>query len=111
MDLKTYMTNQVRAALEYKWNKGIQIGRDPGPAAVSEWIEKHAEKYRKEYDECFEAMVEATYRAAAKRSAEVCPLCNEEKLKKMSRLVVEEFTRLWFTEMSKNGRSKHMEEI
>jgi len=111
MDLKTYMTNQVRAALEYKWNKGIQMGRDPGPAAVSEWIEKYADKYRKEYDKCFEDMVEATFQAVSKRSGEVCPSCSDERLRKMSRLVVEEFTRLWFMEMAKNGHSKHVEEI
>jgi hypothetical protein len=112
MDMKTFMRNQIQEALQHKWNKGIRIGRDPGPEAVSEWIQQHAEKYRKEYEECVEAFVEAVAGESEKRiHSDVCQLCDKKKVKQMSRIVVEEFTRIWFTEMAKPGHNKHIDEM
>ena len=43
------MAAQRQAIDLFKWQQGERIGRDPGDAAVSEWIEKYSCKFRKEF--------------------------------------------------------------
>ena len=41
---------QTKLINDYKWQKGIELGRDPGQEAVKEWIEKFAKKFRKNFN-------------------------------------------------------------
>jgi len=46
---KLYLEKQKKAMDDYKWQKGIEICRDPGEEAIKEWIAKYAKKFRKEF--------------------------------------------------------------
>lgn len=109
--MKTLMRNQIREALKHKWLKGTELGRDPGPEAVNEWVENYAEKYRKDYDECFAALVSATMEKVYPRLREFHPEISRDKLAEMGKFILEEFTKLWFLEMTKPNPNDHMEEI
>ena len=111
MDMKTLMRNQIQEALKHKWFKGVEIGRDPGEEAVGEWIDKYAVTYRKEYDECFAALLTATLEKSLPRVQEIFPDCSKETLTAMARVILEEFTRFWFLEMAKTDHNNHIEEI
>lgn len=111
MDMKTLMRNQLQEALKHKWFKGVEIGRDPGGEAVGEWIDKYAVTYRKEYDECFAALVKATLEKSLPRLRETYPDCSEDILAKMVKIILEEFTKLWFLEMTKKDHNNHVDEV
>ena len=111
MDMKTLMRNQIREALKHKWFKGIEKGCDPGPEAVNEWINTYAETYRKDYDECFAVLVSSTLEKSYPRLREVCPDFSEEMMSEITKIVLEEFTKIWFLEMTKTNPNYHMEEI
>ena len=111
MDMKTLMRNQLQEALKHKWFRGVEIGRDPGEEAVGEWIDKYAVTYRKEYDECFEVLAEATLRNSLPKLQEAYPGCGEEILAKMVKIVLEEFTKIWFLEMTRKNRNNHVDEV
>ncbi len=111
MDMKTLMRNQIQEALKHKWFKGIKIGRDPGPEAVSEWINTYAATYRKEYDECFDVLLKSTLEASQPRLKEACPCCTKEKSTIMAKIVLEEFTNIWIFEMTKTDHNKHVDEV
>lgn len=111
MDMKTLMRNQIQEALKHKWFKGVEIGCDPGEAAVGEWIDKYAVTYRKEYDECFDVLAEATLKNSLPKLHETYPGCSDESLAKMVKIVLEEFTRIWFLEMTKKDRNNHVDEV
>ena len=111
MDMKTLMRNQLQEALKHKWFRGVEIGRDPGEEAVSEWINTYANTYRKEYDECFAALVTATLEKSLPRLQEAYQDCSEEILTEMAKIILEEFTKIWFLEMAKTNHNNHIEEI
>ena len=112
MDMKTLMRNQLQEALKHKWFRGVEIGRDPGEEAVGEWIDKYAVTYRKEYDECFDRSgSKPRWRNSLPKLQETYPGCSEETLAKMVKIVLEEFTRIWFLEMSKKERNHHVDEV
>jgi len=111
MDMKNFLSNQIRAALEYKWCKGVSLGRDPGSDAVSEWIATYAEKYRKEYDDCLDVLIDASLNEMEKRIKAKGCTCERKKLRQCCRIAVEEFTHVWFLEMAKPNHDKHVEEI
>jgi hypothetical protein len=46
---KHFLEEQKKEMEKYKWDKGVQIGCDPGQDAIDEWIKKYAKKYRKEF--------------------------------------------------------------
>jgi hypothetical protein len=111
MDMKTYLNNQIREALKYKWCKGVKIGKDPGEQAVSEWIQQHAEEYREEYEECLRKLLNKTIENAEKKMNGICPNCDRKKLEKMGKLIIDEFTNVWFLEMAKTVHDRHVDEI
>jgi hypothetical protein len=111
MDMKTLMRNQIQEALKHKWFKGIEKGCDPGPEAVNEWINTYASTYRKDYEECSEALITATLDKSLPLLQRLCPGADEETLAEMARIVFEEFTRIWFLEMTKPNPGNHIEEI
>jgi hypothetical protein len=111
MDMKTLMRNQIQEALKHKWFKGVEIGRDPGQEAVGEWIDKYAVTYRKEYDECFAELLTATLEKSLPKVREMIPGCSKEALAETARIILEEFTRIWFLEMAKSNHNNHIEEI
>jgi hypothetical protein len=111
MDMKTLMRNQLQEALKHKWFRGVEIGRDPGEEAVGEWIDKYAVTYRREYDECFEVLVTATLEKSLPKLREAYPGCGEDILAKMVKIVLEEFTKIWFMEMARKERNNHVDEV
>lgn len=111
MDMKTLMRNQIQEALKHKWLKGVEKGCDPGPEAVNEWIDTYAATYRKDYDECFSALVSATLERAYPRLRKIHPDLNKETMAEMAKIILEEFTNIWFLEMSKPDHNHHVEEI
>jgi DNA-binding transcriptional regulator PaaX len=111
MDMKTLMQNQIREALKHKWFKGIEKGCDPGPEAINEWIDTYAETYRRDYDECFAALLAATMEKAFPKLQDVFPDFDRDKMARMARIILEEFTKIWFLEMTKSDPNNHMEEI
>jgi hypothetical protein len=46
---KEFMDRQRKAIDDYKWSEGCRIGKDPGPAAIEEWIKKNAKTFRKNF--------------------------------------------------------------
>jgi hypothetical protein len=111
MDMKTLMRNQLQEALKHKWFKGVEIGRDPGEEAVGEWIDKYAVIYRKEYDDCFDLLVKTTLDKSITRLQETYPGCDNEILARITKIILEEFTGIWFLEMSKKDRNNHVDEV
>jgi len=111
MDMKTLMRNQIQEALKHKWLKGIEKGCDPGPEAINDWIETHSETYRKEYDECFASLLSATMEKAYPRLREMHPGVGQDKISEAARVILEEFTKIWFLEMTKTDADRHAEEI
>ncbi len=49
---QAYLQKQRKEMELYKWNKGIELGKDPGQEAVHDWIIKYSKKYRKEFALC-----------------------------------------------------------
>jgi len=106
--MKKFMEKQIQEALKYKWDKGVRIGHDPGQEAISEWIQNYAAKYREEYDKCVARIVKAVSKATEKRIKGICPTC--DKTDQLSKIVVEEFTKIWFLEMT-GEHDEHVDEI
>jgi dGTP triphosphohydrolase len=46
---ESFLEAQKQAMELYKWNKGVEKGCDPGQAAIEEWIERYAQKFRKDF--------------------------------------------------------------
>jgi hypothetical protein len=40
---------QTKLMNDYKWMKGIELGRDPGQEAIDEWIKLNAKRFRKNF--------------------------------------------------------------
>lgn len=99
MDMKTFMTNQIREALKYKWYKGVEIGHDPGGQAVTEWIEKYAANYRSEYEKCLEGLLVDVMKDVEIKMKDICPSCKRPLLDKVCKTIIEEFTKKWFLEI------------
>jgi len=46
---KVFMEQQKKEMELWKWNRGIELHRDPGPECLIEWINKYAEAFRKKF--------------------------------------------------------------
>jgi hypothetical protein len=46
---KKYLDEQIKLINDFKWCKGVELGKDPGPDAVREWVKKYAAKFRKDF--------------------------------------------------------------
>jgi len=55
-----FISEQQKAIDEYKYLKGIEMKCDPGRAAVQEWVEKYAKKFREEFTikDCRENLID-----------------------------------------------------
>jgi len=111
MDMKTLMRNQIQEALKHKWLKGVENGRDPGREAINEWIEKYAATYRKDYDECLAGLIEATLEKSYPKLQGVDPNLSKEMMAKMAKIILEDFTNIWFLEMTHTNPKRHLDEI
>jgi hypothetical protein len=111
MDMKTLMRNQIQEARKHKWLKGVETGRDPGREAINEWIERYASTYRKDHDECLAGLVEATLEKSSPRLREIDPSLNKGKMARMAEIILEEFTNIWFLEMTHPNHAHHLDEI
>lgn len=40
---------QIQEINNYKWCKGVELGKDPGQSAIDEWIKLNAPKFRKKF--------------------------------------------------------------
>jgi len=49
-EFKKYLEEEREEILKYKWIRSEEEGRDMGEEAISEWIEKFAEKYRRSHE-------------------------------------------------------------
>jgi hypothetical protein len=105
MDLKQWCRNQAEEAKKYKWIKGVELGKDPGDKAIIEWIEKYAKIYRSEYKVCFEQISKKVSEAVKPKLPDI----DEEKLRHITDLIIEEFTKQWIKESAIDV--KHIEEI
>ncbi len=105
MNLKIWCANQVAEAKKYKWIKGVELGKDPGEQAVIEWVNEHAKSYRKEYNQCLANISQKVFEAIQSGVVDIDPI----KLKLITDLVIEEFTKEWTKEMV--IEVKHIDEI
>ncbi len=111
MDMKILMQKQIQEALKHKWIEGTKKGYDPGSAAINDWIDTYAATYRQDYNDCFEALANATLEKSRSRLQEACPGYCEETWAKISRIILEEFTNIWFLEMTKTDHNDHVDEV
>lgn len=105
MDLKTWCSNQAKEAQKYKWCKGVELGKDPGDQAIIDWVNNYAGLYRKEYNQSLSIISGIVFDKVKTKMPEV----DEVLLHKISDLVIEEFTKIWITEVAKE--TKHVNEI
>jgi len=111
-NLKAYLENQMLEMLKHKWIKGVHLGKDPGEEACREWIDKHASAYRKDFQAFFDEVVELVVNNCRKSlPEEVNNCCNEEAIKKMAFLFIQEFTNVWLMERLKPCPNKHAGEV
>lgn len=105
MDFKNLCKNQVEEIKKYKWLKGVELGKDPGEQAVIEWINEHAKIYRKEYNQCLANISQKVFEAILPGVPDIDPA----KIKLITDLVIEEFTKQWTKESA--IEVKHINEI
>lgn len=105
MDLKNWCKNQAEEAKKYKWCKGVELGKDPGEQAIAEWVNKYAYEYRKEYNQCLRNITNIVFMAVQSKVTNV----DEPTLRKITELVIEEFTKEWTKEQAQE--TKHVNEI
>jgi hypothetical protein len=105
MDLKQWCKNQAEQAKKHKWCKGVELGKDPGEQAIIEWVNEHAKAYRKEYNQCLSNISQKVFEAIQPGVVDIDPI----KLKLITDLVIEEFTKEWTKEAA--IEVKHINEI
>lgn len=105
MDLKRWCENQAAAAKQHKWCKGIELGKDPGDQAIVEWVNEHAKSYRKEYNQCLASISQKVFEAIRPGVDDI----DKTRLKLITDLVIEEFTKQWTKEMA--TEVKHIDEL
>jgi ABC-type proline/glycine betaine transport system substrate-binding protein len=49
--MKQFMADQIKEIEIHKWLESEKANRDLGEEAVKDWIEKHAEEFRKRWEE------------------------------------------------------------
>lgn len=110
MDLKTYIRNQVIEAQRFKWNKGVQMGHDPGEQAIEEWILRYAENYKQSYEACYKRVVDKVFKTSVEKLKKLHDDLREEEINQLVQEVISDFTKQWTMEMA-NERNGHTEEI
>lgn len=53
--MKQFMADQIKEIEIHKWLESEKANRDLGEEAVKDWIEKHAEEFRKRWEEEYES--------------------------------------------------------
>jgi hypothetical protein len=104
MDLKTWCKNQAEQAKIYKWNKGVELGKDPGNDAIVEWVEKYAGDYRKEYKACYDNILKKVENSIKDKAS-----ITDEQLHSMTKLIIDAFIIEWTKQEAMD--IKHIEEI
>jgi len=46
---KKFLESQIKEMEKFKWNKGTELGHDPGQEAIQEWTAKYAKRFRKDF--------------------------------------------------------------
>lgn len=113
-NLKQYLLNQKTLCEEYKWFKGIEMGRDPGDAAVKEWIDNYAAKYRKNFEDVYSILVNETAKRCRKDLKDKLPGVSEDLWHFIFERIIAEFTDLWSKEIcleEDEEKKKHLEEM
>lgn len=105
MDFKTWCKTQAEEAKKHKWNKGVELGKDPGEQAIVDWVNKHAESYRVEYNQCMLNISQQVFNKVKNNEYAI----DNELLLKITNEVIEEFTKIWVKEVAKE--TKHVTEI
>jgi hypothetical protein len=104
MELKRYMERQVEAAKQHKWCLGVKTQRDPGEAAIREWIRTHGEQYRKEYEATYLRITEEVFHEVK----QLTPL-DEDHLRMITEYVIDAFLEKWIVDMSME--KAHVDEL
>ena len=50
-NMKQYMSDQIKEMEIHKWIESERANRDLGEEALRDWIKKHAEEFRKKWEE------------------------------------------------------------
>jgi hypothetical protein len=114
MDLKKFLINQKIEIEKYKWVESQKANRDLGQAAVTEWVNKNAKKYREEYEEVYNELVKLTTTECKKKLAAKFPTVSDEIWQHFVTTVVDTFTNNWTKEVcccKDDKKKKHLEEI
>lgn len=53
MDLKDFHQLEVEEILKHKWIESEHAGRDLADAAIEDWVQKHAAKFREHIEKKF----------------------------------------------------------
>lgn len=110
MDAKTYCMNQIEEIKRFKWIESQRAGRDLGEEAVRKWINKNAKNYRDEYNKCLED-ISIKVKESIKKDEELTKQICDECLEKLTKSIIEKFTEIWTTEITKDDHNKHLEEL
>jgi len=114
MDFKQFLLDQKEEILKYKWCQGVKLGHDPGDAAVVEWVEKNAARFREEYQKEYEALIHKTADTCKKDLKQKLPGVSDELWDYVFTKIIAEFTKLWLKELCMTSdpvKEKHLTEI
>jgi hypothetical protein len=111
MDMKTICQNQVEEAKKHKWIMGEKLGKDPGNAAIEEWVNKYAKIYRQEFNACFMSLVQLVSSSLKDKIKEKCPEMKDDDIIILVQMIVEQFTIVWTKECAINESEVHLKEI
>jgi len=101
-EYEKYLKKQVKKMEDHKWIESEKAGRDLGQCAVTDWIDKYAGKFRKDY--ALDDMVDAI-----KELAELADGIKDEQVKQLIKKCkekVEDAEELLDDELKKNGKGK-----
>jgi hypothetical protein len=114
MDLKKFLINQKIEIEKYKWIESQKANKDLGEVAVTEWVKKNAKKYRQEYEDVYNSLIETVTNECKKNLEEKFPTVSDEIWHHFVKTVIDTFTQKWTKEVcccSDETKKKHLEEI
>lgn len=111
MDMKSFCLNQIEEIKKHKWIMGEKLGKDPGDNAIQDWTKNHAKGYRENHKKCLNNLVEKVHEIIKNKQKVKKLELEENELKELEKIVIEEFTNIWIKEMILDESNKHLKEI